>query len=178
MDGRNPYSSSNAPMTQALSPLERDIPDSISGPIRQGWIAACVAMALLLIVGLAGFAASRAWPDLLILLDLPVIAVLAFGLHKRSRTAATLLVLMSVLPKLMLIADGQLNGVVFGLVFAIFYIRAMTATYRYHRFVKNWQRNPPAPRGSLADNPAFSVSGSSTASQQTTPPRVSAPEEA
>ncbi|MCL7714361.1 hypothetical protein [Stenotrophomonas mori] len=156
MDGHNPYERPATPVAPLPTPPERDVPDSITGPIRQGWIAACVALVLVLLIALYHLANNRPEGAAAFFIDLVVIAVLAFGIYKRSRTAATFMVLMSVLPKLLLLAVGQFDGLVFGLLFTIFYFRAMTATYRYHRFVRNWRRAPPAPRRSLADDPAFS----------------------
>ena len=46
------------------------------------------------------------------------------------------------------LAFGPVIALAVGLLFAIFYFRAMTATYRYHRFLRDWKRNPPAPRRS------------------------------
>ena len=31
----------------------------------------------------------------------------------------------------------------------------MTATFRYHRFLREWKRNPPAPKRSLSEDPLF-----------------------
>lgn len=164
MDGRNPYQSSAAPVIQPHTLFERDVPESITSPIRSGWIAACVSCALTLILTVMSMTSAASGPESLFsawdFIDVALIAALAFGIYKRSRTAATLMFVYFVLSKILIMLDtGLPTGLILGLVFAIFYFRAMTATYRYHRFLRDWQRNPPAPRQSLADNPAFNRSG-------------------
>ncbi|WP_269790598.1 hypothetical protein [Stenotrophomonas sp. Iso1] len=164
MDGHNPYQSSTAPVMQVHKRLEADIPDTITSPIRNGWITACVSCALTLILTVVSMTSVSdssepvfsAWN----FVDVALIAALAFGIYKRSRTAATIMFVYFVLSKILIMLDtGLPTGLILGLVFATFYFRAMTATYRYHRLLKEWQRNPPAPRKSLADSPAFNRSG-------------------
>lgn len=69
--------------------------------------------------------------------DVALIAGLAFGIYKRSRTAATIMLAYFVLSKVLItINTGMPSGLVLGLLFTIFYFRAMTATFRYHRFLR------------------------------------------
>lgn len=155
----NPYESPSAVVEEAGLPRARDIPDEIARPIRHGFVAACASGAITLLMVVTGLMASSdirfdAWN----LLDVGLIALLAFGIHKRSRTAATVMLAYFVLSKiLMMVETGKPTGLVMGLLFAIFYFRAMTATFRYHRFLKEWQRNPPAPRRSLSEDPFFAT---------------------
>lgn len=162
MNGHNPYQSPTTTVAPA-APAERDIPDTITAPIRHGWITACVSCALTLVATLAAMASSTpsegSMFSALNLIDVGLIALLALGIHKRSRTAATIMFVYFVLSKiLIMMSSGAPSGLVFSLVFVIFYFRAMTATFRYHRFLRDWQRNPRPARASLADNPAFKPS--------------------
>lgn len=158
MNEHNPYQSPAVAVAPA-TPGERDIPEDIRAPIRQGWITACISGTLTLIASLAAMASSAGGDALFgawTLIDVGLIAVLAFGIYKRSRTAATIMFIYFALSKIMIaFSGGNPFSLVFGLVFLFFYFRAMTATYRYHRFLRDWQRNPPAARASLADNPLF-----------------------
>ncbi|MCD9087511.1 hypothetical protein [Stenotrophomonas sp. SY1] len=159
MNGHNPYQSPAVSVAPA-APAERDIPETISAPIRHGWITACVSGALTLLATLAAVVSQSRSENAVFsgwnMIDVALIAALAFGIHKRSRTAATIMFLYFALSKILVVmTTGQPTGLVFGLVFLFFYFRAMTATYRYHRFLRNWRQNPPAPRASLADNPLF-----------------------
>jgi len=157
MDPANPYESPSAAITETRRPPERDVPDEIARPIKHGWVAACVSCAMTLIVTLVAFGGGTANYDAAWnLIDVALIAGFAFGIYKRSRTAATLMFAYFVLSKvLMMMEAGRPSGLVLGLLFAIFYFRAMTATYRYHRFVRDWKRNPPAPRRPLSEDPLF-----------------------
>lgn len=164
MDGHNPYQSSTTSAVPAHKQFERDIPDTITSPIRNGWITACVSCVMTLIMTVMSMSAAsgnggsifNVWS----FTDVALIATLAFGIYKRSRTAATMMFAYFVLSKILIMLEtGLPTGLILGLVFATFYFRAMTATYRYHRLLKEWQLNPPAPRRSLADNPAFNRSG-------------------
>ena len=77
--------------------------------------------------------------------------------------AATLMLAYFVLSKVLIMIDtGKPSGLVLGLLFAIFYFRAMTATFRYHRFLREWKRNPPAPKRPLSEDPLFAPKASDT----------------
>lgn len=162
MDAHNPYESPTTSVKQAPLPPERDIPDTITTPIRHGWITACISGVITLLAVLmavfAGSGSSRGvqFFSLWNLIDVALIAVLAFGIYKRSRTAATIMFVYFLLSKILIaVGTGSPSGLVFGLVFMYFYFRAMIATYRYHQYIRTWRRDPPPARASLADNPAF-----------------------
>ncbi len=165
MSDPNPYAPPATPVSgHDLRPAERQIPETIAAPIRHGWIAACLSCAMTLLATLLSLRQSgdQTVFSAFNLIDVGLIALLAFGIRKRSRTAATVMLAYFVLSKILIMRQtGQPTGIVFGLVFAIFYFRAMTATFRYHRFVKEWMRNPPVSRPSLSENPLFAPSGSS-----------------
>jgi hypothetical protein len=165
MTASNPYESPAAVIAETRLPLERDVPEEISRPIKHGWVAACVSCGVTLIatlIALSGDSAGNtdaAWN----LVDVALIAGLAFGIYKRSRTAATIMLVYFVLSKvLIMMGTGMPSGLVLGLLFAIFYFRAMTATFRYHRFLREWKRNPPAPKRSLSEDPLFAPKATDT----------------
>ena len=158
MDANNPYTSPDAAVADRRAGYERDVPAEITSPIKHGWIAACVSGVLTLAATIISMingpneVFAGAWS----LIDVALIAGFAFGIWRKSRVAATLMFLYFVASKILIMkATGRPDGLVLGLVFLIFYFRAMTATYRYHRFVKNWKRNPPPPRTRLSDDPLF-----------------------
>jgi len=162
MSDSNPYTPPTTPVSAPdTRPTERQIPETIAAPIRHGWIAACVSCAMTLLATLLSLRQSgdETVFSAFNLIDVGLIALLAFGIHRRSRTAATFMLAYFVLSKILVMQQtGQPTGLVFGLVFAIFYFRAMTATFRYHRFVKEWKRNPPVPGPALSENPLFAPS--------------------
>lgn len=157
MDANNPYHSPDTVIADRRD-YEADVPSEITAPIKHGWIAACISGVLTLIATVFSMfngpneVFAGAWS----LIDVALIAGFAFGIWRRSRVAATLMFVYFVLSKILIMqATGRPDGLVLGLVFLIFYFRAMTATFRYHRFVKNWKRNPPPPRARLSDDPLF-----------------------
>lgn len=161
MNTPNPYDSPTAPIADRGRPWERDVPEEITSPIKHGWIAALVSLVLTLGVTVMYVlkpvegAPFNVWG----FVDVGLIAVLAFGIYKRSRTAATIMFVYFVISKILIMMEtGQPTGLVMGLLFTIFYFRAMTATWRYQRFVKDWKRNPPAPKRSLSEDPLFAPS--------------------
>jgi hypothetical protein len=158
LNAPNPYESPAAVVADAAVPSERDIPDEIARPIKHGWVAACVSGTITLLVTVIAMVSGGdgmgdgAWN----LVDVGLIALLAFGIYKRSRTAATVMLAYFVLSKILIMMEtGKPSGLVVGLLFALFYFRAMTATYRYHRFARDWKRNPPTPKRSLSEDPLF-----------------------
>lgn len=168
MNDTNPYSTPAAAIA-ATQASAIEIPEDIASPIKHGWIAACVTGALTLVLTvLPQFSATADRDELWNLVDVGWIAALAFGIYRRSRTAATLMLCYFVLSKiLMMIAEGKPTGLVVSLLFVIFYFRAMIATFRYHRFLREFKRNPPPPRRRLSDDPLFQPSQPSHAAVHT-----------
>ena len=52
MTASNPYESPAAVIAETRLPLERDVPEEISRPIKHGWVAACVSCGVTLIATL------------------------------------------------------------------------------------------------------------------------------
>lgn len=156
MNQENPYSHPAGLIVQS-APL-MDVPDEITSPIRHGWIAATISGTLTLaasVIGMVSHSGANmfgAWN----LLDVALIALLAFGIYRRSRIASTLMLIYFVISKILIMKQvGRPDGIVLALVFVIFYFRAVLGTFRYHRFVKMWKRNPPQPRPRLSEDPMF-----------------------
>ncbi len=160
MSPETPYHAPDARLADA--PVRMDVPEQITGPIKHGWVAATISGLFTLIgavwlmfTGPAGMSAG-----LLTLIDVALIAVFAFGIYRRSRVASTAMLLYFLLGKgLIMWKAGAPDGIVLGLVFVFFYFHAMVGTWRYQRFVKEWKRNPPAPKPRLSDDPFFRHSG-------------------
>lgn len=153
----NPYAGPSARISD-LPVTALDIPEDITQPIKHGWIAALVSATLTLLVTAAALASStenRA-VHALNFVDVALVLGLAFGIYRSSRIASTLMFAYFLLSKIIMMAQaGMPTGVVTGLVFLIFYFRAMVATYRYHRFVKHARLFPPPPKRSISDDPFF-----------------------
>lgn len=153
----NPYASPQAGVAE-LPATRIHVPEHITGPIRHGWVAALVSGAMTLLATLVAMAGDSedamlgAWN----LIDVAMIAALAFGIYRNSRIAATLMFAYFLASKvLIMVSTGMPTGAVLGLVFLIFYFRAMLATFRYHRYVRNARLHPPPPAKRLSDDPFF-----------------------
>lgn len=160
MSTPNPYSSPDTAIADHGRPWDRDVPEEVESHIKNGWVAALVSMVMTL--GMTVFAMFKADADVAMealgFIDVGLIGLLAFGIYKRSRTAATLMLLYFVVSKILeMVAAGMPTGLLFGMLFAYFYFRAMVATFGYHRFVKDWKRNPPVPKARLSDDPLFAT---------------------
>jgi hypothetical protein len=120
---------------------ESEIPDSITNKIRIATTAATISIitsAVVLIIGVA----KSAPPALLVTfsIDLALMIGLGFGVYKKSRTAAAVLLVYSVLwriPGLMGRGGNEstlASTLVFGGVWAYCYLQGVIGTVRYHNF--------------------------------------------
>src|SRR5258708_6469448 len=113
--------------------------ESCAKAIRNGGIAAMISAAISAAFGLSGFFTSS--PDkglnyLLdpsVLLDAALIVVLGIFIFRKSRIAATLMVVYFAGSKLLMWAEtGEPKGLFVTLVFLLLYVNAMRATYIWH----------------------------------------------
>ncbi len=123
--------------------------------IKYGWIAATVSAVFTLILAVLGFFihsdnqilqyALDPW----LLVDVVLIAVLAFFVFKKSRTAATILLIYFILSKIMEWMDTHsFSGGGIALIFILIYFNAMRATYIWHSRYKN----PPQQEATIPVN--------------------------
>jgi hypothetical protein len=93
-----------------------------------------ISTGLTLILGALALAGVCAAPNLdaWILLDAAVLAGLAFGVARRSRVCAVILVIYGVGNEVYMALDG-LSFSIFRLIFIYFYIRGSVAIFRDHR---------------------------------------------
>lgn len=157
MDPSNPYQSPAASIRATGKPLPQDIPEEIRKDIRNGAVAAVITFALTL--GMTWFyvyvrpeeGVTDAWS----FLDVGLIAALAFGIWRKSRVAATAMLIYFVLSKILEVVDtGKPGGILLTIAFIYYYYKAMVATYRYHRFLKQWRH---APEVSAPETPSAAV---------------------
>src|SRR5690554_3470633 len=120
-----------------------DVPEKIAKHIRNGWIAAIISGAMTLGIVLLVVATEEevGLVDVWTLIDVALIFLLAFGIYKKSRFAATAMLVYFVFSKIsMMIETGKPGGLGIGIIFIYFYYQAMVATYQYHKLLKS-----PAP---------------------------------
>lgn len=161
MEENSPYAASRVSPASAASVDWRDQPPrEITRPITLMWSVLAFLGGIVVIGGGALFAfseASRASMAPLLIIGFIYLA-LAFGVYKRSRVVATLVLLFfafALLGTLANIVQGKSTLVGAGLlvIFAFVSVRGTLATYRYHRHLRDVRSRPP--RSRLSDDPAF-----------------------
>ena len=105
--------------------------------IRSAWIAGLVNVALT--ASMLGYWLLRNptdWFHLLLLIDFAIILGLCFGVYRKSRVAAVLLLLFFVAGKAQqFLGGGPINGWPVALLFLFFFARGVVGTFVYHRLV-------------------------------------------
>lgn len=113
-----------------LSPQEK-----IDRAIQRAWIAALVCGGITLVVGLIAIGGTQLVPGFngAIVLDAVILLGLAFGVYKRSRICATLLVGYAAFNEVYMISIGMDKSPALRLIFIYFYVRGMFATFADHK---------------------------------------------
>lgn len=113
--------------------------ESCAKAIKNGGIAAMISAAITSVFGIAGFFTSSSNKDLnyfldpWILVDVVLVVVLGIFIFRKSRVAATLLVLYYIASKLLMWAElGEPKGLLMSIIFLLFYVTAMRGTYIWH----------------------------------------------
>lgn len=132
----NPYQS---PKSSVNKEAEFFVPKEIHTKIRNGWIAAVISAIMTFIVMLIALNKQiySEFIDIWTTVDIVLILLLAFGIYKKSRTATTIMFLYFLLSKIWFIAEtGRFNGVLISILFLYFYFNAMTASFAYHKLLR------------------------------------------
>ena len=144
MQSQNPYEAPTAPLS---NPTPK-VPEEILKKIKQAWIAGTVSASVTLVVTLLAISGTEilgftVWE----LFDVALIAGLTYGIYRKSRTCAVLMLLYFIASKIfIMIETGKPTGLVLGILFAYFYWQGVSGTFSYHRFLKN-PRRPAFSRG-------------------------------
>jgi asparagine N-glycosylation enzyme membrane subunit Stt3 len=100
--------------------------------IRNAWIAGIISgvVTLLAIFFLAGF-------DLFNLIDVALIFGLTFGIYKKSRAAAVIMLIYYTISQILFrLEQGTMSGIFLTLVFLYFYFQGIRGTFAYHKLIK------------------------------------------
>lgn len=107
--------------------------------IRNGGVAGLISASVTGIFALAGFfinwdtALASSLMDPALTLDVGLLLIMALFVFRKSRTASTLLVVYFVASKLLLWYQlGRVPGLLFSIIFFLYYVTAMRATYIWH----------------------------------------------
>jgi len=107
--------------------------------IKNGWIAACVSMGMTAIIMMISLSSTGVdlGPaidgGLVLLIDVALMAVLAFFMYRKSRTAATIMFVYFLASKALQFMAGDFRGIAMGVIFLFFYGRAVWGTFTWHR---------------------------------------------
>lgn len=161
MEDNSPYQASRVlPAARALDHRDQ-VPHSITSPIRHLWIVLTLLGCFAVFGAASALAVEQtvnAWFLVPILMITSIYFLAAFGVYKRSRVTACLVLLvcaMAALGTVINIATGKgtLTGVGALAVLTFVSVRGTLAVFRYHRHVADARRRPP--RARLSDDPAF-----------------------
>ncbi|MBL8277757.1 MAG: hypothetical protein JNL93_13735 [Pelomonas sp.] len=132
MSTANPYA---APTAAVADPVP-SIPPDIAKKIKSAWVAGCISGAVTLAVTLLAMAGTQtmgfsAWS----LLDVALIFGLSFGIYKKSRTCAVVMLVYFVTSKIILMMEARAaSGLLVALVFGYFYVQGILGIFAFHKF--------------------------------------------
>jgi hypothetical protein len=142
----NPYT---APTTEVIiqQPAEL-IPPEVLKKIKNAWVVGIVSGCMTLVATLiAMYGMSLLGLNAWNLLDAALIFGLAFGIYKKSRSCAVLMLIYFVASKIIIIADtGKFSSAFFSIIFIYFYVQGVIGTFTYHKRLK---QNDGAMQGSM-----------------------------
>jgi serine/threonine-protein kinase len=115
-----------------------EVPEKILGMIKNAWIAALVSAGITFLLVLAAIFGKpilgiSAWE----LIDVALILGLAFGIYKKSRACAVIMLVYFIFAKIFLtVSTGTITGLPMALVFIYFYWQGVAGTFAYHKWKK------------------------------------------
>ena len=117
---------------------EAQVPDAVLKKIRNAWVACIVSGVLTVILAMIAMNGnSMGGHSGYDVIDALFVFGLAFGISRKSRVCAVLMLAYFVLSKYLLFrASGQVNGLAFGVVFLYFYAMGVQGTFEYHKLRK------------------------------------------
>ena len=134
------YSPPKAVVKDVAAEAAVEIPDKVLKKIRAAWIACLVSAAMTLVMIAVVMSTGRSSIGLqgpIDLVDVVFILGMAFGISRKSRICALLMLVYFAFSKYLIIrASGQVSGAWLGLVFLYFYAQGVVGTFEYHKLRK------------------------------------------
>jgi hypothetical protein len=134
----NPYNAPAAAVRDAAPRVLPAVPDEVMKKIKAAWIAAVCSGTITLIVVVIAMVTGKKVMDLGLwnLVDVILIFGLAFGIYKKSRTCAVIMLVYFAASKIFQVVEtGQANGLVMGILFTILFVQGVIGTFQYHRIL-------------------------------------------
>ena len=132
----NPYSPPLADVD--LEPNKIDVPVEILKRIKNAWITGIISGSITLIFTLIAMNGNQlmgfsVWN----LSDVALIFGLTFGIYKKSRTCAVVMLAYFLISKIIIISQtGSFNGSLLAIVFIYYYVYGVIGTFAYHKHLK------------------------------------------
>jgi len=133
----NPYAPPTANVTDVS--IAPEIPPEVLTKIKNAWIVGLISAGITLVfaalaIGGVSFAGVfTPWQ----LIDVALVLGLCYGVYRKSRTCATILLLHFAISKIMIFtATGKFQGVVMAVIFLYYYTLGVHGTFVYHKLVK------------------------------------------
>ncbi|HEY1287767.1 MAG TPA: hypothetical protein VGF58_05525 [Burkholderiales bacterium] len=140
----NPYA---APRSQLESgENESTVSIDVLKKIKGAWIAGLISGSLTLVVTFFAMAGmSVLGYSAVELIDVVLVFGLTFGIYKKSRTCAVLMLVYFVISKAFLMMEMRsASPMIVGLIFMYFYTMGVVGTFQYHRRGRTTPENAPA----------------------------------
>ncbi len=132
----NPYSPPVADVD--LEPNKIEVPVEILKRIRNAWVTGIISGSITLIFTLIAMNGDQlmgfsVWN----LSDVALIFGLTFGIYKKSRTCAVVMLAYFLISKIIIISQtGSFNGSLLAIVFIYYYVYGVIGTFAYHKHLK------------------------------------------
>lgn len=133
----NPYQPPQAAVER--SPVPVDVPEDIAKKIRNCWVAGLISIAVTLIFMLVAIGGvNPLGMSIWSIADIVVMSALTFGVYKKSRVCAILLLSQFLLNKVIMWSQsGQASGLPLALVFIWFYAQGVLGTFQYRKLARS-----------------------------------------
>lgn len=132
----NPYSPPVADVD--LEPNKIEVPELILKRIKNAWITGIVSGTMTLLFTLiAMYGTNLLGFSVWNLSDVVLIFGLTFGIYKKSRTCAVVMLAYFLISKFIIISQtGSFNGSLLAIVFIYYYVYGVIGTFAYHKHLK------------------------------------------
>jgi serine/threonine-protein kinase len=133
----NRYAPPKSEVEVRKNDLSYSVPDEVLKKIKHAWTAGLISAALTLLVTLlAVFGVKMMGFDAWEFLDVAFILGLTYGIYRKSRVCAVLMLVYFLISKIIIFAQsGKPNGIVMAVVFLYYYAQGVAGTFAYHKHV-------------------------------------------
>ncbi len=130
--------------TEEVALTEDGVPKPIHGKICAAWFTGIVAMVLTVVmIAYSWYSKELTVVGPASFIDIALLGGIVFGVYKRSRVCAVLLLLYHLINSVVLtLLVGGPGNIPMVLLFTVMYILGVIGTFQYHKYKKNLHNNP------------------------------------